>query len=135
MKGLATNNRILIIISVGLCAFGTILSVTYKDFGWLSRFGALIVGVGVVALSRTFILGRDLLDHVGDGVDGTNLNLNGPEYYHAMGKPVPDYVAEDLRSRFAMGVLGPVLSILGSIIWGFADLINNLIPGFGVSGG
>jgi hypothetical protein len=63
-----------------------------------------------------------------------NLNLNGPEHYEARGKEIPEHVAEDLKSRFALGIAGPVMSFVGTIIWGFADLFNKLFTGFGVSG-
>ena len=109
---------------------GIYASIRFHDFMCLSRAGAVVVGIGIVALSRTFILKKDLLLSVGSGEPG-NLNLNGPEYYQAKGKPVPAYVQEDLRSRFALGVVGPVLSFVGSLIWAFADLLNKFFAGFG----
>ena len=128
MKHLITNNLVLVFLAFICVGTGIAFSFVQRDFMWLARSGAVVVGIGIVALSRTFILKKDLLLEVAASDKGEN--VNGPEYYRSRGEPTPSYVEEDQRSRFALGVVGPVLSFMGSLIWGFSDLFNKLFTGF-----
>jgi len=38
----------------------------------------------------------------------------------------PENVKEDVKSRKAVGRFGPWVLFIGTIIWGFADLLNNV---------
>lgn len=121
----------LILIAVICVGLGIVFSFVQRDFMWLARSGAVVVGIGIVALSRTFILKKDLLTEIGASDGGGN--VNGPEYYRSRGETIPPYVEEDQRSRFALGIVGPAMSFVGSLIWGFSDLFNKLFIGFGCS--
>lgn len=100
------------------------MSACYKDFQWFERVGVLIVCVGIIAIARPIILKVELMTPV--------VTADTGEFYHSekhwkeLGQDRPPHVVEDSRSRFAVGVLGPVLGILGSVIDGYADLLNYL---------
>ncbi|NHR08019.1 hypothetical protein HA052_22780 [Chromobacterium haemolyticum] len=93
-----------------------------KDFRWLSRFGALIGCVGIVIISRPYILGEKPAIDVNKEVTGKS-DLD-PEHYRILGIPIPNYVDQYLRSKNAVGFLGPIVCFFGAIINAFADLIN-----------
>ncbi len=92
------------------------------DFLWLGRFGALITGIGIIVISRPAVKGTDTLLQV--VMDESGLTSNEPEYYRRRNEPIPDAVIEDQESRKAVGILGPLLTLTGTVIWGFADLLN-----------
>jgi hypothetical protein len=96
-----------------------------RDFTWFARCGALLVGFGILLVSRTAITGRELLPEVIN--PDLRLNKNSPAYWRKLGQPVPYWVAADVAARTAMGILGPIISFLGTVIWGFGDLLNHWI--------
>lgn len=61
----------------------------------------------------------------------TNLSDLDPKHYEITGEPVPDFVVQDLKSRIAVGVLGPLIVFIGTLANGFGDLLNN-VAGYGV---
>jgi hypothetical protein len=132
LRNLLTNTRVLSFLAALCVAIGIVFSILLRDFSSLSRAGAVVVGLGIVTLSRTFLLKKDFLVTVRSG-EHDNLNLNGPDHYIARGEPVPPRVKEDLRSRRAVGDVGPAMSFIGTLLWGFADLLNLLFPGFGAA--
>ena len=106
---------------------GLLLGYFVRDFTWFARSGALVVAVGLVLLSRAGVIGNDILVHVGSAQ--TSVSFLDPEHYRRLGEPVPEYVLEDLRTRAAVGFWGPLISGLGTVIWGFGDLLNK-VAGF-----
>lgn len=122
LKRLLTNNIALTLASAALFSVGVALSIEYKNFQWLSRFGALIICTGIIVLARPSILGTDIKLHV--GMAETCLSQLDREHYKQIGEPVPDWVIEDERSRTAVGWLGPLLCLIGTGTNGFAELLN-----------
>lgn len=86
-----------------------------------------MVAAGIALVSRYGLLQRDPKPTVGMDYGLTSLDL---EYYRRAGEPVPGWLIEELRHRHAVGVLGPIVSLIGTILWGFADLLNAPL-GFG----
>lgn len=125
MKALVTNNRFMAALSFGLLLIGLAVSLLQKDFTWLARSGAVLVGLGIVVLSRTSISGTEL--HIPVLGAETGLDLFTPEHHIKLGNPVPEWVYEQQRNRFALGKLGPALSFVGTVIWGFGDLLNKMV--------
>ena len=115
--------------AVALLVVGSIASLMCHDFRWLSRFGALVICAGIIILARPAILGEDIKTHI--GMAETGLSHLDPEHYRKIGQPVPDYVIQDLRSRTAVGWLGPLFCFLGTATNGFGDLLNGV---FGYAG-
>lgn len=120
-----TSNALMVALALGLLAAGTAVSVSCKNFQWLSRFGALVICTGVITLARPSILGEDIKGHI--YMAETNLSHLDPAHWRKLGQPMPDYVKEDLRSRMAVGWLGPLMCLVGTATNGFADLLNKLV--------
>jgi hypothetical protein len=122
LKRLLTNNVALTLASAILFAVGIGLSIEYRNFQWLSRFGALIICTGIIVLARPSIFGKDIKSHVVMAETGRS-HLDR-EHYKKIGEPLPDWVIEDERSRTAVGWLGPLLCLIGTGTNGFAELLN-----------
>ena len=125
MTGLLSSNRFLLAASVGLLIVGCAFSFAGCNFQWLSRFGALIICAGVIALARPSLIRADILPSI--IMADTGLDHLDPAHYKKLNEPIPNYVIEDKKSRFAVGILGPVLCFVGTAISGFADLLNKLL--------
>ena len=123
LKKLLTNNILLALASAVLFAVGVGLSIEYRNFQWLSRFGALIICTGIIVLARPNISGNDIKVHIIKAETG--LSHLSREHYKQIGEPVPGWVIEDERSRTAVGWLGPFLCLVGTGTNGFAELLNN----------
>jgi hypothetical protein len=122
LKKLLTNNVALALVSAVLFAIGVGLSIEYRNFQWLSRFGALIICSGIIVLARPSISGNDIKIHIRTQEAG--LSHLDREHYKQIGELVPEWVIEDERSRTAVGWLGPLLCLIGTGTNGFADLWN-----------
>ena len=125
MRKLFLSIPLMTIVAALSAVVGCAQSIYLKYFIWFSRSGSIVVGLGIVLLARTSIVKEDLLLNI-ESPD-THLNENGPQYFKALGKPIPIYVKNDLASRSAIGVVGPIISFIGTIIWGYGDLLNHLI--------
>lgn len=114
------NNVFICIVALIFLAIGVMASVCNKNFQWLSRFGALVICTGVIALARPNIVGRPILVEIltEHGVS------NDPLTYIRAGKSIPADVVEDVKSQFAVGIIGPILCLLGTTVNGFGDLLN-----------
>ncbi len=124
MKKIISNNKTMVCISISLFLIGFLHSVIVKDFIWFQRIGAIIVCVGILLLSRPSLINQSLLSEV--GMANSPFNSNDPEHYKFIGEPVPEIVSEDSKSRIAVNKLGPLITFIGTVIWGYGDLINRL---------
>ena len=122
---LFSSNHSLSVIAFLFALIGLVQSIYLQDFIWFSRIGSMVVGVGIVLLARPSIVNEDLLPNVQSA--DTLFNLNSQEHFKALGETVPDYVINDLASRNAIGVIGPIITLLGTFIWGYGDLFNHFI--------
>ena len=128
MKSLLTSNRSLLFLSGASLFLGVALSLWFRNFDWLSRFGALLICWGILLLARPSIIGKDIKLHVVKAETG--LSQLDPAHYQAQGEDLPDWVVEDIASRNAVGVYGPVVCFVGTLVNGFASLLN-FPAGFG----
>lgn len=124
LRNLLTSNILLALVSTALLAAGVAISIGHHDFHWLARFGALVICGGIILLARPAILGQDIRSHILK--EETGLSHIDPEHYRKLGEPIPDFVKQDLRSRTAVGWLGPLFCFIGTAATGFGDLINAL---------
>lgn len=122
LKKILTNNLVLTLLSVILFAVGISLSMHYRNFQWLSRFGALVICIGIIVLARPSISGNDIRLNIKTAETG--LSQLDREHYKRINAPVPKWVVEDEYSRTAVGWLGPLLCLIGTGTNGFADLLN-----------
>lgn len=125
MRAFFGNTQSVLRLATLLAIGGLSLSLTAHDFTWFSRSGALVVAVGITLLSRASVIREDILTHVIEGETG--LSRLDPEHYRQVGELVPDWVHEDRRTRAAVGFWGPFVSFMGTLIWGFGDLLNRLL--------
>lgn len=128
MRRLLTNNFWLAALAVVLFAAGVACSIALNNFIWVNRFGSLIICIGIIIMARPSILGEDIKTHV--IMAETNLSDLDPKHYENIGDPVPDFVVQDLKSRAAVGVIGPIIVFVGTLANGFGDLLNNVV-GYG----
>jgi len=96
LKKILTNNLLLTLVSTALFAIGVWLSIESRNFQWLSRFGALIICMGIIVLARPSISGNDIKFHVLTAETG--LSHLDRKHYEQIGEPVPEWVIEDERS-------------------------------------
>ncbi|MFZ4701179.1 MAG: hypothetical protein ACOYMG_14110 [Candidatus Methylumidiphilus sp.] len=121
MKRILTSNLLLSTIALVLLIIGIYFSVKYSNFQWLSRFGALVICIGIIVLARPNILGIELRPNIRMTTGKSQLD---PEHYKQSGEPLPYWFSEDQRSRTAVDWLGPLLCFIGTLTNGFADLLN-----------
>ena len=119
-----SNNLALAFGAAVLVAAGLTISAANQNFQWLSRFGALVICLGIIALARPSIVRSDIRLPI--LMAETKLSHLDPKHYEKTGEPVPEWVQEDQKSCFAVGVLGPLLCFLGTGINGFGDLLNKV---------
>jgi hypothetical protein len=122
MRKILTNNPLMLSTAGFLAMVGIVVSLWRSDFSWFARFGSVITGIGMVILTRPSIIGKDILLHI--GMAETGLSQLDREHYRRVGEPIPDWLIEDEKSRKAVGVFGPVVTLIGTLVWGFADLLN-----------
>ncbi len=122
MKKILSSTKFLTIFGLLVFAAGFLQSLILKDFIWLQRAGSLIVGIGLIFLSRTSIINIDLHSPILSA--DTQKNLFGKEHYLQINESIPDFVKVDIESRKATGIYGPIITLIGTIIWGYADLLN-----------
>jgi hypothetical protein len=124
MKKYLAKNKFMALVAILIAIVGIGQSIVLKDFAWFQRSGSLIVGVGIVLLARTFIVGKDLLLYIKSAE--TPYNINSEEHFKFLSQPTPEYIKNDLASRIAIGWIGPLISFIGTVIWGYGDLLNRL---------
>lgn len=125
MRTLLGNTRAMLTLAVLLAIGGLLLSHVLNDFRWFARCGALVVSVGITLLSRASVIREDIRAHVIK--DQTGLSHLDPDHYKQINEPIPEWVHEDRRTRAAVGVWGPLVSFIGTLMWGFGDLLNRLL--------
>ena len=117
-----TNNQVMAGLCAAILLIGFLAACWKNDFVWFARCGSLVVGLGLVVLCRAVVSGHEVKPTI-IGAD-TGLNMNSRAHFERLGEPVPEYILEQERNLLAIGVLGPLLSIIGTVVWGFGDLLN-----------
>lgn len=125
MKKLLTNNNILILITFFIILYGIIHSVIAEDFIWFARSGSVLVAIGIFMISRFTLVNEEPLLFIGD--EKTYENLNSPDFYNKRDMQIPDYVVKDHENKKSIEIYGPFISLLGTLIWGYGDLLNEIV--------
>lgn len=118
------STRAMLALPALFVAVGFLIGYGAGDFTWFARCGALVVASGITLLSRASIIREDIRAHFTQS--RTGLSCLDPEHYVRIGKPIPEWVREDIRTRAAVGVWGPLVTFVGTMISGFGDLLNRL---------
>ncbi len=122
MKQFLASNKLFLSLTVTSLGAGVAASLKCYDFNWLSRFGALVICWGILLLARPSITGKEIGQHV--IAHDSDLSVFDPNYYKLKGEPVPDWVMDNVLSRRAVGVYGPLVCFIGTFTNGFASLLN-----------
>lgn len=106
-----------VLVSLLLVAAGIYLSLHFSDWDFLSRFGALEVILGSYLIGRPMWRRRFKSRYV-------NATLIKD------GKISPEQLAEYIMERTDIWFfyIGFVIAAVGSVVWGFADLLNCFLP-------
>ena len=107
MNRIAVTNTVLVMVAMMIITFGTIISLLQKDFTWLSRFGALIVFISTLFFSKHIAIGMNYMLDIEDSVERKR-----------------SHYIKSHENRRAVSLFGPLFGFVGSMVWGFADLIN-----------
>lgn len=132
---LLANNLVTTMLALAFILVGLAISIEERNFMWLSRFGALVVAAGVLAQSRPKFVDTPIRPDI---ITETGFSWFDSRHWKALGPPDPKdqkavterreqmrHVKQQQRSLLAVGVLSPALVLLGTGLWGFADLLNH----------
>jgi hypothetical protein len=98
-----------------MAVLGIILSISYSEWLWFSRFGSLITIAGLLLISSpSFDKGIYLSNASAFGL----AELDGDD-----NTMVTDEIDRKIGNKIFSGI---VITILGTVIWGFGDLIGKL---------
>lgn len=127
MRQLLASSRFLLWLTALSLIAGVALSFYCKDFDWLGRFDALVICWGILLIARPSITGKEIGQHV--KAHDSALSVFDPEYYKNKGEAVPQWVTDNVLSRRATGICGPIVCFIGTLATGFASLLNG-VAGF-----
>lgn len=116
--GLWRFGVLIVLFSILLAGAGIYLSLSYSDWGFLSRFGALEVILGSYLIGRPVWRRRFKSRFV-----TVTLVTNGK----ISDEQLAEYIME--RTDIWFFYTGFIIAALGSVVWGFADLLNCFVPG------
>lgn len=109
---------LLLLLSIFLAASGIWLSVSHNDWSWIARFGAFISVVGSWLIARP-VWRRRFKSRFSHATILTNGRYSNAQ--------MAEYILERVDAwSFYFGF---VIAALGSVIWGFGDLVNCLVSG------
>lgn len=122
MRKFLSSITCLLTLTVLSFALGLGLSIYCRNFDWLARFGALVICWGILLLARPSITGKEIGQHI--VASDSELSLFDPAYYAEKRESVPEWALDNLASRRATGIYGPIVCFLGTLTNGFASLLN-----------
>jgi len=125
MQKIFSNNFGMLLLALVAAVIGFLWAWEVRSGGPFSRSGAIVTAVGLFLLSRDKIVGQDLGLPV-YMAESPFRNID-PDHYESIGEAVPDWVREDVKSRIAIGRYGPIVSVIGTLIWGFGDLFVEML--------
>lgn len=122
MKHILSSNSFLLTLTAASLVAGIAMSLTWHDFNWLSRFGALVICWGILLLAQPSFTGKEIGQHV--IAHDSELSVFDPEYYRQKGEQIPHWVTDNVLSRRAVGIYGPLVCLAGTLANGFGSLLN-----------
>ncbi len=131
MKRILNNSPFLILSGICIVSISLYVDWGSESFEWFQRSGSLLVMVGAILGYRSVIrLGKR---GVGGAPDGGRIGKVKESYIKDGRQMVkveysPEQIAYDRQlnlDKFA-GYVGAIYAILGTIIWGYGDLLGRI---------
>lgn len=105
------SKAVIIFFAVCMAIAGVVLSVVNSEWLWFSRFGSLITVAGLLLISSPSFLASDTpavsLVKIDDSYDNEVINRKQ-------------------RKVGSETFTGIIISIMGTVVWGFGDLIGQI---------
>ena len=121
MKWFFANKTLVTLTAFAAFVVGIWASNEFHESMWFARSGAIAVAMGIFLMTNAQLNGIDVQD-VWD--ESGRFKIDDPRYYKSLGEDVPDWVKKHRSARTAVEVLGPVVTLTGTVVWGFGDLIK-----------
>jgi hypothetical protein len=97
---------------------GVVLSLELDDWGWFARSGALVVVNGIILTSHQVIEHMRQLGREQRRDAMVNRDWAAEEKHHLL--------HDDHEGHWRTETCGLYLLIIGTLVWGFGDLLNQL---------
>jgi hypothetical protein len=124
VRHVSRNTWLILLLSTVTFTVGLCVAIAVHDFEWFARSGAVVSALGIALISQAALLAETVRTEAVNPDSG--LNSADPTHYKATNQEVPDWVQRDARTRFTVGIIGPSLSGIGTLVWAFGDLLNRL---------
>jgi hypothetical protein len=138
------------LLTIALLLLGTKASFLWHDWGWLARSGALLtvaaLSVGSFNSSLQAALVVDYLDNAHDPSQSIYEAMRAKPHLYGISRPLSELETREVVAKERNRLKARVRSVLesemssslkqlelqvatlGTLVWGFGDLINKLIP-------
>jgi O-antigen ligase len=97
---------------------GALLSMNSHDWTWLSRSGSLVVIIGIILTSH------HIIEHMRNLNRSQQRDLKFDRDWATEEKQ--HYIHEDRQDTWVSEKYGLYMLVIGTFVWGFGDLINQL---------
>lgn len=97
---------------------GALLSMEQGDWGWFARSGSLVVVYGILLTSHQIIEQMQQLGRQQRRDSMVNRDWGADARHH--------FLHDDHETRWRSEKNGLYMLIIGTLVWGFGDLINRL---------
>ncbi len=105
------SKAVIILFAVCMAIAGVVLSVVHSEWLWFSRFGSLITVAGLLLISSPSFIMSDV----------SNVSLVAVD--ENQNEMITDKKQRQVGSEICAGI---IISILGTVVWGFGDLIGQI---------
>lgn len=105
------------VIALLTLALGIFLSIRQSDWSWLSRSGSLIVINGIILTSQQIIEHIQLLKQ-------RQMRWGSQFYRDWVTEDKHHLTHDDSNTTWRLEKYGLYMLIIGTLVWGFGDLIN-----------
>jgi hypothetical protein len=122
IKKLFQSNYFLLRISIAIIIAGFLWGYFSSNFIWWARSGSVVVSLGILFIVRPAISGRPLMPHI--IIAESNKPYTSQEHWDYIKEPMPKEVKVNNNDERAISILGPLITFIGTMIWGYGDLLN-----------
>lgn len=121
MRKVFANKWVVIALGFLALVLGALASSKLHQSMWLARSGSITVCMGLFLLTNAQLNGVYLVDVWNESAE---FKEDDPRYYKQQGLPIPEWVTNHWSARQAVEFWGPLMTLVGTVVWGFGDLIQ-----------